>query len=93
MENDKNNFSLFVPANLPKTLENLGDSISSELEGNPPLWVTRRQSTRGEEVYINNAKILTEQSNFESKVTVGGDVKTQVSRNPRGLIKLALINL
>nr|XP_031840103.1 fasciclin-1 isoform X3 [Nomia melanderi] len=73
-----NNLVLYHMANMPKTLENLGDSISSELEGNPPLWVTRRQSTRGEEVYINNAKILTEQSNFESKVIVGSDVKTQI---------------
>ncbi|CAK9816423.1 FAS1 [Anthophora plagiata] len=56
----------------------MGDSISSELEGNPPLWVTRRPGTQGEEVYINNAKILTERSNFQSKVIVGGDVKTQV---------------
>ncbi|XP_015431057.1 PREDICTED: fasciclin-1 [Dufourea novaeangliae] len=72
------NLVLYHMSNFPKTIENLGDSISSELEGNPPLWVTRRPSTHGEEVYINNAKILTEQSNFQSKVTVGGDVKTQV---------------
>lgn len=72
------NLVLYHMSNFPKTIENLGDSISSELEGNPPLWVTRKASTHGEEVYINNAKILTEQSNFQSKVSVGGDVKTQV---------------
>ncbi|XP_053973898.1 fasciclin-1 isoform X2 [Hylaeus volcanicus] len=72
------NLLLYHMSNFPKTIENLGDSISSELDGNPPLWVTRRPSTHGEDVYINNAKILTEQSNFQSKVTVGGDVKTQV---------------
>ena len=72
------NLVLYHMSNFPKTIENLGVSISSELEGNPPLWVTRRTGTHGEEVYINNAKILTEQSNFQSKVTVGGDVKTQV---------------
>ncbi|CAL7940146.1 unnamed protein product [Xylocopa violacea] len=65
-------------SNFPKTIENLGDSISSELEGNPPLWVTRKPSTHGEDVYINNAKILQERSNFQSKVPVGSDVKTQV---------------
>ena len=70
---------LFVSANFPKTIENLGDSISSELEGNPPLWVTRRPGTHGQEVYINNAKILMERSNFQSKVIAGGDVKTQVN--------------
>lgn len=72
------NIHFLVSANFPKTIENLGDSISSELEGNPPLWVTRRTGTHGQEVYINNAKILTERSNFQSKVIVGGDVKTQV---------------
>ncbi|XP_078040746.1 fasciclin 1 Fas1 domain-containing isoform X2 [Augochlora pura] len=72
------NLVLYHMSNLPKTLENLGESISSEFEGNPPLWVTRKQTARGEEVYINNAKILTDQSNFESKVNVGGEVKTQV---------------
>ncbi|KAK2584687.1 hypothetical protein KPH14_007026 [Odynerus spinipes] len=65
--------------NLPQTIERLGDSISSELEGNPPLWVTRRQGPTGEEeVYINNAKILKQHSNFQSKIKVGGDTKTQV---------------
>ncbi|XP_017761182.1 PREDICTED: fasciclin-1 [Eufriesea mexicana] len=72
------NLVLYHMSNFPKTIENLGDSISSELEGNPPLWVTRRTGTHGQEVYINNAKILTERSNFQSKVIVGGDVKTQV---------------
>ncbi|XP_076544328.1 fasciclin 1 Fas1 domain-containing isoform X4 [Osmia lignaria lignaria] len=72
------NLVLYHMSNFPKTIENLGDSISSELEGNPPLWVTRRSGTHGEDVYINNAKIIVERSNFQSKVTVGGDVKTQV---------------
>uniref|UniRef100_V9IJ89 Fasciclin-1 n=1 Tax=Apis cerana TaxID=7461 RepID=V9IJ89_APICE len=72
------NLVLYHMSNFPKTIENLGDSISSELEGNPPLWVTRRPGTHGQEVYINNAKILIDRSNFQSKVSVGGDVKTQV---------------
>ncbi|XP_017877413.1 fasciclin-1 isoform X3 [Ceratina calcarata] len=72
------NLILYHMSNFPRTIENLGDSVSSELDGNPPLWVSRRPSTHGEEVYINNAKILTERSNFQSKVIVDGDVKTQV---------------
>ncbi|XP_076766387.1 fasciclin 1 Fas1 domain-containing isoform X2 [Xylocopa sonorina] len=72
------NLVLYHMSNFPKTIENLGDSISSELEGNPPLWVTRKPSTHGEDVYINNAKILQERSNFQSKVPVGSDMKTQV---------------
>ncbi|XP_046142475.1 fasciclin-1 isoform X3 [Osmia bicornis bicornis] len=72
------NLVLYHMSNFPKTIENLGDSISSELEGNPPLWVTRRSGTHGEDVYINNAKIIVERSNFQSKVTVDGDMKTQI---------------
>ncbi|RLU21789.1 hypothetical protein DMN91_006165 [Ooceraea biroi] len=57
-------------ANRPQTIEDLRESISSELEGNPPLWITRKQGPYGVEVYINNAKILLEQSNFQSKLKV-----------------------
>ncbi|XP_076395949.1 fasciclin 1 Fas1 domain-containing isoform X3 [Megachile rotundata] len=74
----KKNLVLYHMSNLPKTLENLGDSISSDLEGNPPLWVTRRPGTDGEDIYINNAKVIINRSNFQSKVTVDGDIKTQV---------------
>lgn len=67
-------------ANRPLTIEELRDSISSELEGNPPLWITRRPGTYVADVYINNAKILLEQSNFQSKLKVNDDTMTQVSR-------------
>ncbi|XP_035735141.1 fasciclin-1-like isoform X5 [Vespa mandarinia] len=66
-------------SNLPLTIERLGLSVSSELDGNPPLWVTRRPGPTGEEeVFINNAKILKQHSNFQSKIKVNGDTKTQV---------------
>ncbi|CAL1681693.1 unnamed protein product [Lasius platythorax] len=71
-------FSLLVTANRPLTIEELRDSISSELEGNPPLWITRTPGKYGVDVYINNAKILLEQSNFQSKLKVNGDTMTQV---------------
>jgi len=71
---------LSVSANRPLTIEELRDSISSELEGNPPLWITRKQVKHNVEVYINNAKILLEQSNFQSKLKVNGDTMTQASR-------------
>lgn len=73
-------FSLLVTANRPLTIEELRDSISSELEGNPPLWITRTPGKYGVDVYINNAKILLEQSNFQSKLKVNGDTMTQVSK-------------
>ncbi|XP_011865962.1 PREDICTED: fasciclin-1 isoform X2 [Vollenhovia emeryi] len=72
------NLVLYHMSNRPLTIEELRDSISSELEGNPPLWITRRPGKYGVDVYINNAKILLEQSNFQSKLKVNGDTMTQV---------------
>ncbi|XP_011341884.1 fasciclin-1 isoform X3 [Ooceraea biroi] len=72
------NLVLYHMSNRPQTIEDLRESISSELEGNPPLWITRKQGPYGVEVYINNAKILLEQSNFQSKLKVNGDTMTQV---------------
>lgn len=73
------NLVLYHMSNRPLTIEELRDSISSELEGNPPLWITRRPSKySGVDVYINNAMILLEQSNFQSKLKVNGDTMTQV---------------
>lgn len=70
---------MWVTANRPLTIEELRDSISSELEGNPPLWITRRVNGHDVDVYINNAMILLNQSNFISKLKVNGDTMTQVS--------------
>lgn len=70
---------LSIPANQPLTIEELKDSISSELGGNPPLWITRRPGKYGVNVYINNAMVLLEQSNFQSKLKVNGETMTQAS--------------
>ncbi|XP_023947729.2 fasciclin-1 isoform X2 [Bicyclus anynana] len=48
---------LFHISNLAVTLTNLDYSISSELDGNPPLWITRRRDTMHDDIYVNNAKI------------------------------------
>ncbi|CAH2247285.1 jg15463 [Pararge aegeria aegeria] len=48
---------LFHISNLATTLTNLDYSISSELDGNPPLWVTRRRDTMHDDIYVNNAKV------------------------------------
>ncbi|XP_043464800.1 fasciclin-1 isoform X2 [Leptopilina heterotoma] len=53
-------------------------SLNSELDGNPPLWVTRRRNGKTEDVYINNAKILTDRSNIELMIGDVGDTKKQV---------------
>ncbi|KAM0731398.1 Fasciclin-1 [Formica fusca] len=72
------NLVLYHMSNRPLTIEELRDSISSELEGNPPLWITRTPGKYTADVYINNAKILLEQSNFQSKLKVNGDTMIQV---------------
>lgn len=79
MQNTNEISSSWISANRPLTIEELRDYISSELEGNPPLWITRRPVKYGTDVYINNAMILLEQSNFQSKLKVNGDTMTQVS--------------
>ncbi|CAH2105723.1 unnamed protein product [Euphydryas editha] len=48
---------LFHISNLATTLTNLDNSISSELDGNPPLWITRRRDAMHDDIYVNNAKV------------------------------------
>lgn len=48
---------LFHISNLATTLANMDFSISSELDGNPPLWVTRRRDAMHDDIYVNNAKV------------------------------------
>ncbi|XP_038220115.1 fasciclin-1 isoform X2 [Zerene cesonia] len=48
---------LYHISNLATTLTNLDYSISSELDGNPPLFVTRRRDTQHDDIYVNNAKV------------------------------------
>lgn len=53
---------LYHISNLATTLTNLDYAISSELDGNPPLWVTRRRDTMHDDVYVNNAKVYVTRS-------------------------------
>ena len=39
-------------------------SVLSQLEGNPPIWITRNKGQYREDIYVNNAKIIQERSNF-----------------------------
>ncbi|XP_068082628.1 fasciclin-1 [Anabrus simplex] len=55
---------LYHMTNLAQTLHQLGSQVLSELEGNPPLWVTRRRGPQGEEIYINNARIIPGRSDY-----------------------------
>ncbi|XP_034949824.1 fasciclin-1 isoform X2 [Chelonus insularis] len=73
----KDSYVLYHIANLPQTTDELKETISSEHEGNPPLWVTKVGTPPNTEIYINNAKILPG-SNFKTKVFTAQGEKTQV---------------
>ncbi|KAK7793957.1 hypothetical protein R5R35_005820 [Gryllus longicercus] len=63
---------LYHMTNTAHTLEQLGGSVLSELDGSPPLWVTRRRRPgASEEVYINNALVLAARSNFVTQNAAG----------------------
>jgi len=50
---------LYHIANVALTTENLDRSVSSELPGNPPLWVSRRDVNEVTfDLYINDAKVI-----------------------------------
>lgn len=59
-----NDLILYHMTNLAKTVDQFGTSMSSELEGNPPLWVSLKKDTHMDQVYINNARVLLNRSNY-----------------------------
>lgn len=56
-------------------LEQLGMSVFSELDGNPPMWITKKSP---EEIYVNQAKIIYNLANYEHNNTYN---KPQVKIN------------
>lgn len=51
-------------ANLAKQLRDLDGYVSSELEGNPPIWITRIKERHKDVLYVNNARILQDRSDY-----------------------------
>lgn len=43
----------------------------TDMEGNPPIYITRKRTPHGEEMYVNNAMILRSRSNKELKNELG----------------------
>lgn len=39
----------------------------TDMEGNPPIYISRKRMPHGEEIYVNNAMILKSRSNVELK--------------------------
>ena len=63
-------------ANLAKTEDQIGMSgtyLTSEMDGNTPLWVTRKRTDHSYDIYINNAKIIKGQSDFRARNDKGKD--------------------
>lgn len=55
---------VYSSVNLAKPLNQLEGSSSSELDGNPPIWITRIKGQYRDILYVNNAKILQARSNY-----------------------------
>ncbi|KAI4459743.1 periostin-related [Holotrichia oblita] len=67
---DNDNLVLYHMINLAKTVTELSSQynyVTSELDGNPPLWITLRRGTYHDDHYINNARILQNQSNYKAR--------------------------
>lgn len=78
-------------SNVATTLEQLGSIITSDYDGNPPIYVTRRRQADGtEDIYVNNAKIIRSRSNVQLSNQYGkkqvlhiiDDVLTPLTVNP-----------
>lgn len=75
------------------TLEQLDglQTMSSEYEGNPPLWINKKMTDFKKEFYVNNARILESGSNYIAKIRIQNMHKTQVN-NLKGNYNLKKIN-
>ncbi|XP_062536830.1 fasciclin-1 isoform X2 [Armigeres subalbatus] len=78
-------------SNVATTLEQLGTIITSDYDGNPPIYVTRKRQPIGtEDIYVNNAKIIRSRSNVQLSNQYGkkqvlhiiDDVLTPLTANP-----------
>lgn len=57
-------------------MEHLKPNMLTEIDGNSPIYITKRRSHQGEEIYVNNAMIIKSRSNVDMKNEAG---KKQVS--------------
>lgn len=48
-------------------MEHLKSNMLTEMDGNPPIYITKRRTQQGEEIYVNNAMILKSRSNVDLK--------------------------
>ncbi|XP_050421905.1 fasciclin-1 isoform X2 [Adelges cooleyi] len=67
-EDDDEYLPCYHITNVPLKLEDMGRSVSSELDGNPPIWVTKKGP---EEIYVNQAKVVYHLANYVHNNTLG----------------------
>lgn len=68
LHDNYNNFLIyfcFSLATTATTLDHLSHSISSDQDGNPPLYITKRRKNNQDHVWINNALVIRSRSNVQ----------------------------
>jgi uncharacterized surface protein with fasciclin (FAS1) repeats len=68
-EEDPNTLVLYHMTTIPKRTTQLGTSYSSlysELDGNPPLWITHTTGNYHNDIFVNNARLLVSQSDIQT---------------------------
>uniref|UniRef100_U5EXZ7 Putative fasciclin 1 n=1 Tax=Corethrella appendiculata TaxID=1370023 RepID=U5EXZ7_9DIPT len=87
---------LYHLSTVATTLETLGSTIYSDMEGNPPLYITRKKRQNNEDIYVNNALILKSRSNVQLTNAIGkkqvlhiiDDVLTPLTVNPSSSVEV-----
>lgn len=82
--------ALYHLCNVPQNLNQLGGSISTELGGSPPLWVTRRNYNNRQDIYVNNAKVIAHRSNYQ-QANANGKKQVSFEFQAAGSIKLGCL--
>ncbi|XP_055716289.1 fasciclin-1-like [Phlebotomus papatasi] len=58
-------YVLYHMLTVANTLEQLKPSVTSDMEGNPPLYITRRRHQNIDQIFVNNALIIKSRSNVQ----------------------------
>jgi fasciclin 1 len=59
--------SFFISVTVAKRIEDVGSSANTDLDGNPPIYVTKVD----EDYYVNNALVLKSKSNYVANNEAG----------------------
>lgn len=59
--------NILLLATTATPLEHLGNTITSDYDGTPPLYITKTRKDNRDYIYVNNAEILRSRSNIQTK--------------------------